>query len=93
METFDVVIRSAVAAACADWSYPEPPNSWYDDLYARIPPGLCEIFARGLDSGLLRMTDGFRFTMRDLPPGKGPYALLSRSSKAKPGSAVADLIW
>lgn len=84
MATFDSVISASVDAICREWEYPEPSQSWYDPVYDRLPPGLREVFARGLALGLLRMTDGYRFTMRDLPSGKGPYALFSRSSKKVP---------
>lgn len=84
MSTFDSTIRAAANAACTEWSYTPPPEVWYSELYKRLPPGLCDVFARGLQDGLLTMTDGYRFTMRDLPAGKGPYALFSRSSKRSP---------
>lgn len=84
MVGFDAYLSSSVLAACQEWDYPEPDESWYRELERRLPPGLRELFARGLDSGLLTIVEGHRFTMRDLPPGKGPYALYSRSAKKSP---------
>lgn len=76
---FNLVLQSAVSAACAEWTYPEPGESWHLELKRRIPLGVRELFGHGLEIGVLKMVDGFRFTMTDLPHGKGPYALLSRS--------------
>jgi hypothetical protein len=83
MTSFDDLMRQSVLAACHEWGYPAPDDSWYEKLNKRLPSGLRFLFERGLDSGLLRMVDGFRFTMRDLPKGKGPYVLYSKSTSTQ----------
>jgi len=84
MVTFDGLVRASVLAACQEWGYLPPDGPWYERLDGRVPRGLRSLFETGLNSELLRMVDGFRFTMRELPLGKGPYALYSKSSKRAP---------
>jgi len=84
VSSFDDLVRASVLAACQEWGYPPPDGLWYERLSGRLPAGLRSLFEIGLDLELLRMVDGFRFTMRDLPQGKGPYALYSKSSKRVP---------
>ncbi|MEK7423987.1 MAG: hypothetical protein AAB131_09130 [Actinomycetota bacterium] len=73
-------LATTVLAACEEWGYALPGAAWHRELRLRLPDGLRSLFDRGFEVGLLRMTDGFRFTMRDLPSGKGPYALFSKST-------------
>lgn len=84
MPDFKAVLHSSMQFACSEWGYPEPSDSWYEDVERRLPRGLQHLFEAGLESGLLRMVDEFRFTMLDLPLGKGPYAFLSKSQKKIP---------
>lgn len=74
-------MKSAADAACGDWDYPRPDDTWFAEVRARLPIGLRTSVGEGFEAGLLSMADGFRFTMRDLAPGKGPYALFSRSQR------------
>ena len=74
MASFEDLVSESVLAACLEFGYPEPDGPWYQELNERLPSGLGILFVRGRDSQLLRV-DGFRFTMRDLPDGKGPCAL------------------
>jgi hypothetical protein len=76
--------RSSAVAACREWGYPSPDAGWYERVQTRLPGGLRALFVHGFESDLLRFVDGFRFTMRDLPAGKGPYALYSKSKTRVP---------
>jgi hypothetical protein len=84
MATFDDLARSSVLAACREWDYPPPGEAWFETLNARLPRGIRSLFAEGVDAGLLLIVNEFRFTMRDLPPGKGPYALYGKSELELP---------
>jgi hypothetical protein len=77
------LIRGWVIAACREWSYPEVAESYFDAVYGRIPAGVRTLVAAGHRDGLIQPVGGYRFTLQGLPPGKGPYAWVSRNQQAQ----------
>lgn len=77
MTPFDDLFRQWVRAACDEWGYPEPDDTYYRDAFARLSPGLRTLLSAGLSEGLI-IPNGRTFTLRGLTPGKGPYAWFSR---------------
>jgi hypothetical protein len=73
---FDSELRGWVLAACREWSWSEPSSEYYAGIVARLPEGLRTLLASGLSEGLI-VPHGWRFTLKGLPPGKGPYQWFS----------------
>jgi hypothetical protein len=84
VDPFDDLITKACAAACESWGYPAVDSGWSKMVGDRLPPGLRSAFAEGIASEVIELVDGHRFTLTGLAPGKGPYALFSRSAKSAP---------
>ena len=81
-ETFGALLRGWVGAACREWGYPEPGEDYYERIFRRLPEGLCTLLAVGVKEGSI-IPQGPKFTLKDLPQGKGPYAWFSRRSAPK----------
>ena len=73
----DRELRLWAKTACVDWAWTEPPESYYGAVVQRLPIGLRSILASGLESGLI-VPQGWRFSLKDLAPGKGPYRWFSK---------------
>jgi len=81
---FEQELPKWVATACKDWAYPHPANDYYDKAFGRLPVGLRSWLSLGIDQGLI-IIEGRQFSLKDLPPEKGPYNWFSRySSKKEP---------
>jgi hypothetical protein len=77
------LIRGWVTAACREWSYPDVPERYFEDVYARIPSGVRILVTKGHQDGLIVPVGGYRFSLQGLPSGKGPYAWVSRNEQAR----------
>jgi hypothetical protein len=77
------LIRGRVTAACREWSYPDVPESYFDAVCGRLPTGVRTLVAAAHRNGLIEPVGGYRFTLRGLPSGKGPYAWVSRNEQAQ----------
>jgi hypothetical protein len=77
------LIRGWVTAACREWSYPNVSEPYFDAVYERLPVGVRTLVASGHRDGLIKPVGGYRFTLQGLPPGKGPYAWVSRNEQAQ----------
>jgi len=75
---FEAVLRRAAQAAASDWRYAAPHAEFYERLAARIPEDTRAEIARGVREHRV-VIDGYRFTLPNLGPEKGPYALFSRN--------------
>jgi hypothetical protein len=69
------------------WGYPEPDQNYYERVGRRLPAGLRTLLAAGVEDGA-NIPAGPKFTVRGLPPGKGPYAWFSR--RTAPHSSRRD---
>ena len=79
---FDRSFRGWAAAACAEWTWPEPDEAYFRRAYERLPEKLRTLIAHGLASGLI-IPHGRQFTLRGLAPNKRPYAWFSRHTQDK----------
>lgn len=77
------LIRGWVTAACSEWSYPDVAEAYFDAVCGRLPAGVRTLVAAGHRDGLIEPVGGYRFTLRGLPPGKGPYAWVSRNEQTQ----------
>jgi hypothetical protein len=84
MTSFDELAAGWVAAAAADFGYPPPSPDFGDALADRLPAGLRQAVADGVERGAIVPVEGHRFTVVGLAPGKGPYALFSKSKREVP---------
>ncbi len=84
VQSFEDLILSWGAAACAEWDYPDLPAEWMPTVMDRLPPRLRDAVAEAVNSGTIRVVNDHRFTLSGLPPGKGPYAFFSRSQRRVP---------
>lgn len=69
-------VRRWVSAFCGAKGWPEPGPAYYSTLAARVPDGLIQLVATGIEEGLIQC-DGYTFTLPGQAPGKGPYRWLS----------------
>lgn len=83
-EEFENLVQRWGRAACIEWAYPEPPSDWIGMVRRRLPPGLGEAVAAGVESLNIIVVDEHRFTLRGLDAGKGPYAWFSRNRNQVP---------
>lgn len=81
--TFGDLLQQWVDAACEEWDYPRTTIDRLEGVPNRLPTGLQSLIAKGHDTGLITST-GLRFTLSGLPPGKGPYAWLSKDKRQVP---------
>ncbi|CAB4598993.1 MAG: hypothetical protein F2534_21590 [Actinobacteria bacterium] len=75
---------AATAVFCHQNEYPPVDGEWRASVDQRLPVGLRSILGEALTAGLIELpsgTSGFRLPAL---PGKGPYALFSRSSRGVP---------
>lgn len=77
------LIRGWVTAACREWSYPDVAEPYFDAVCGRLPAGVRTLVAAAHRDGLIEPVGGYRFTLQGLPPGKGPYAWVSRNKQAQ----------
>jgi hypothetical protein len=73
----DKLLRESIAAACAEWGWREPTDAYFTELHRRLPAGLRAIVARGHAESLI-VTNGWKFTLKDLTAAKGPYQWFSK---------------
>ena len=78
----ELLVRLA-RAACDEWRYPLPSESWLEDIDARLPEGLQTAVSDAVESGVI-IVDGYRFRLKGLAKDKGPYAFLSRATNRIP---------
>jgi len=83
LQEFDNYFRDWVKTACTEWGYPVPSDSYYAKVYERLPEGLRALLGFGLNSGLIIPKEGWAFTLKGLPCGKGPYHWFSRNRRPK----------
>jgi hypothetical protein len=83
LKEFDAYFRDWVKATCQEWSYPLPSDKYYEKVYERLPNGLKSLLASGISKGLI-IPKGRTFTLKGLPPTKGPYSWFSRNRNPKP---------
>ena len=81
--TFDALLQGWIDAACMEWNYAAASAANLSGVRERVPAGLQTLIVKGHRQGLIETT-GLRFTLRGLPPGKGPYAWVSKSSAGIP---------
>jgi hypothetical protein len=81
--TFHDLLQEWVDAACQEWGYPETTVEGLAGVPDRLPSGLQALIEKGHNKGLITST-GLRFTLSGLPPGKGPYAWLSKDKRLVP---------
>jgi hypothetical protein len=74
---FDRDLGEWVKTACREWGWPEPGEEYHSRLLQRLRPGLRSLLTLGLSAGLVQ-TDGWRFTLKGLVSGKGPYRWFSK---------------
>jgi hypothetical protein len=79
---FDLV-RGWVQAACREWNYPEVSEPYFAAIYQRLPAGVRALVVAGYREGLIEPAGEYRFTLHGLPPGKGPYAWVSRHQQTQ----------
>lgn len=77
LREFDNQFHGWVRSACEDWGYDVPSEEWFAKVYGRLPQGVRASLGLGLKSELV-ITKGRFFTMKSLPPEKGPYNWFSR---------------
>ncbi len=82
LQEFNRHFRNWVRAACEDWGYAMPPETYFAKVYERLPEGLRALLGLGLKSGLI-ISKGRTFTLRGLPSEKGPYNWFSHYTGAK----------
>jgi hypothetical protein len=78
LQEFDNYFKDWVRTACQEWQYPMPSDKYYAKVYERLPEGLRSLLGFGLSSGLI-ISKGQTFTLKDLPPKKGPYNWFSKN--------------
>jgi hypothetical protein len=78
-EQFDEQLATWVAAACRDWSFPEPSAEFFANINSRLPVGLRSTIGFGLAREIV-IPRGYTFTLKGLPPHKGPYMWFSRDN-------------
>jgi hypothetical protein len=83
LQKFDTHFRDWVRTACQEWNYPTPSDQYYIEVYERLPAGLRALLGLGLSKGLIIPT-GRVFTLKGLPPEKGPYNWFSHNRNPKP---------
>lgn len=81
--TFRDLLQQWVDAACQEWGYPPTTVEQLAGVPDRLPVGLQALIEKGHDRALITST-GPRFTLSGLPPGKGPYAWLSKDKRQVP---------
>lgn len=79
---FEQLARSWAATACETFGYPPVDEEWAQRLQQRLPMGVRALVVQAHAHGVVE-SEGFRFTLPDLDPGKGPYAWLSRDTAAQ----------
>ncbi|MFD1545768.1 hypothetical protein [Nonomuraea guangzhouensis] len=77
------LLRGWVQGACREWGYSEISESYFAGIYQRLPAGVRALVAAGYREGLIEPVGTYRFTLRGLPPGKGPYAWVSRHARTR----------
>lgn len=71
-----------VSLACQEWGFPEPANSFYERVYARLPEGVRYLLGQGLQEGTI-IPQGHRFSLKGLAANSGPFSWFSRYSAAR----------
>lgn len=79
---FDEQFRSWVKAACLDWGYDEPPESFYSEAYQRLPEGVRILIGEGVKKGYIS-TEGHAFSFGKRKADKIGCHWFSKFSKAK----------
>lgn len=77
----DGFFLDAGRAAATEWGYPAPGEDWLGRFNDRLPLELRTDVARAFAEGDATLIDGHRFTIGGLSPGKGPYAMFSKSGQ------------
>jgi len=85
---FDRNFRQWVNRTCKEWGYGNPPENYYDKIYARLPSGLRTILGYGIAQGIIldagRSKSGSAgFRPKGLPEMKGPYSWFERDNQKK----------
>lgn len=82
LRCFDEQFSSWVKAACLDWGYDEPPESFYAEAYQRLPEGVRILIAEGVKKDLI-ITQGHAFSYGKTATGKVGCHWFSKYSAAK----------
>ncbi|MDP3880341.1 MAG: hypothetical protein Q8Q07_08590 [Dehalococcoidales bacterium] len=83
VDEFDRSFRQWVKTACQEWKLNEPSEEYFSHVKRRLPEGLRTLLGYGLKHGLIIPT-GRVFTLKDMPPSKGPYNWFSQGRTTKP---------
>lgn len=80
---FDRIFRRWVERTCKEWKYQLPSESYYADIYDRLPLGLRITIATGFKKGIIKdvgksKTGSAAFRPIDVPEIKGPYSWFER---------------
>jgi len=76
---FDQQVNLWGSTACYEWGFPEPSEHFFDQVMQRLPIGLRSTIGFGIDRGIV-ISKGCVFTIKGLPPTKGPYNWFSRDN-------------
>ncbi len=85
---FDQVFRVWVQRTCREWNFELPPESYYSEVYARLPVGLHTTLEFGYKQGLLldagkSDTGSAGFRPKGVPESKGQYSWFEKDSQKK----------
>ncbi len=80
---FDRIFRNWVERTCKEWKYELPTESYYADIYDRLPLGLRTTIAISCKKGIIKdvgrsKTGSAGFRPINVPEIKGPYSWLER---------------
>jgi hypothetical protein len=81
---FRTAFRSAVDAACREWSYPQVAEEYFRTFGLRIPAEIEAVIGDGVRRGRVGIA-GYLFSPAGLGSAKGPYKLVGRyTSRRRP---------
>jgi len=88
IQYFDHIFREWVQQTCEEWNYEPPSESYYSEIYARLPFGLRTTLAFGQKYGILidvgkSKTGSAGFRPIGLPELKGPYSWFEKDNQRK----------
>lgn len=81
---FEVLLRGWLDHAAEEWGYRAVADDDVAAVLQRVPPGVRALVVRGYGNGFIQAAGGYRFTLRGLPSGKGPYAWVGKDSRGVP---------
>ena len=87
-QIFDRAFRVWVQKSCREWNFELPPESYYSEVFARLPVGLQTTLQFGYKQGLLldagkSNTGSAGFRLNRVSESKGPYSWFEKDSQKK----------